>query len=90
MAKVIIPTPLRKFTNGESAFSSDKASVKDVVADLVTQNPELSQHILDGNGSIRSFIRVYVGDEDMNELQGEETAVESGTLISIVPAIAGG
>ena len=90
MAKIIIPTPLRKFTNGQSSFESNGTTVQEVVANLVAANTGLGQQILDSSGSIRSFIRVYVGDEDMNSLEGEETKVDDRTVISIVPAIAGG
>ena len=90
MAKIIIPTPLRKFTKGQSTFESTGSTVKEVVADLIANSEGLGQQILDGNGSIRSFIRIYVGDEDINDLGGETTTVEASTVISIVPAIAGG
>ncbi len=90
MAKIIIPTPLRKFTNGQSSFESHGTTVQEVVASLVAENTGLGQQILDSSGSIRSFIRVYVGDEDMNSLEGADTVVDDRTVISIVPAIAGG
>lgn len=90
MAKIIIPTPLRKFTNGQSSFESNGTTVQEVVANLVAANTGLGQQILDSSGSIRSFIRVYVGDEDMNSLEGADTKVDDRTVISIVPAIAGG
>ena len=60
------------------------------IADLVAQNPKLAPHILDKNQQIRSFIRIYVGDEDINSLEGSETVISSETIVSIVPAIAGG
>ncbi|MEZ4883575.1 MAG: MoaD/ThiS family protein [Chitinophagales bacterium] len=90
MAKIIIPTPLRKFTNGQSTFESDGTTVQAVVDSLVIKNATLGQQILDGTGNIRSFIRVYVGDEDINELEGADTVVDDNSVISIVPAIAGG
>ncbi|MGB0932631.1 MAG: MoaD/ThiS family protein [Chitinophagales bacterium] len=90
MAKIIIPTPLRKFTGGKSSFESNGTTVQAVVDNLVAENESLGQQILDSSGSIRSFIRVYVGDEDINELEGADTAINENTIISIVPAIAGG
>ena len=90
MAKIIIPTPLRKFTGGQSSFDSNGTTVQEVVDNLVAENTGLGQQILDSSGSIRSFIRVYVGDEDMNSLEGADTSVNANTVISIVPAIAGG
>jgi len=90
MAKIIIPTPLRKFTNGEAAFESKGNTVKEVVADLVANSEGLGEQILDGSGGLRSFIKVYVGDEDISALDGEATSVDANAIISIVPAIAGG
>lgn len=90
MAKIIIPTPLRKFTNSQSTFESTGGTVKEVVKELVDSNPSLGPQILDNDGNVRSFIRLYVGEEDIHVLEGELTAVSSDTVISIVPAIAGG
>ncbi len=90
MATIIIPTPLRKFTANASTFNTGGTTVKEAVTELVTQNPNLGPHILDKTGNIRSFIRVYLGDEDINELNGNDTDVAADSVISIVPAIAGG
>jgi sulfur-carrier protein len=90
MAKLIIPTPLRKFTNDSAHFESSKSTVKDVIGDLISQHDGLRHHLLDDKGDIRSFVRIYVGDEDIQQLEKENTPVESNTVISIIPAIAGG
>ncbi len=90
MAKIIIPTPLRKFTDNQSTFETSGNTVKEAIQELTAQYSNLSQHLLDVNQNIRSFIRIYIGDEDINSLQQEATAVEADTVISIVPAIAGG
>ena len=90
MAKIIIPTPLRKFTDNQSTFETSGRTVREAIQELPTQHQGLSQHLLDVNDNIRSFIRIYIGDEDINALQKDATAVEADTVISIVPAIAGG
>jgi molybdopterin converting factor small subunit len=90
MATVIIPTPLRKFTNNTAKLNINAGNVQDVVKDLALNFPELKRHILDENGKIRSFVNVFVGDDDIRDLQQENTAVKEDTVISIVPAIAGG
>lgn len=90
MAKLIIPTPLRKFTNDSAQFESSKSTIKDVIGDLISQHGGLKTHLLDEKGDIRSFVRIYVGDEDIQQLDRENTVVEGNTVISIVPAIAGG
>lgn len=90
MAKLIIPTPLRKFTNDQAQFESAGDSVKSVIDELVATYGGLKTHLIDENGNIRSFVRIYVGDEDIQVLDRELTAVSEDTVISIIPAIAGG
>ena len=90
MAKIIIPTPLRKFTGNASTFETQGNTIKDAISELVTSHPNLSKHLLDDDNNIRSFIRVYLGENDINELQKEETVVSNNETISIIPAIAGG
>ena len=90
MAKIIIPTPLRKFTNNQSTFETKGNTIREAILELTKQHASLSKHLLDGNKNIRSFIRIFIGDEDINSLKNEETAVSEDAIISIVPAIAGG
>lgn len=90
MAKLIIPTPLRKFTNDQAHFESKGNSVQSVIDELVTAHSGLKTHLIDESGNIRSFVRIYVGDEDIQALDREQTAVADDTVISIIPAIAGG
>lgn len=90
MANIIIPTPLRKFTNNQASVESTGSTVQQSVEDLAKQFPDLNKHIFDAEGKIRQFIRIYVGDEDINALENENTKVDSSSVISIIPAIAGG
>jgi len=90
MATIIIPTPLRKFTNNTARISIQANNVKGVVNELTFNFPDLKKHLLDEQGNIRSFVNVFVGDEDIRNLQQEQTPIKEETVISIVPAIAGG
>lgn len=90
MAKITIPTPLRKFTNQEKFFESSASNVDAAIKELVTSYPEIKNHLLDENDQLRSFIKVFVGDEDIKDLSQGDTAIGSETTVSIVPAIAGG
>lgn len=90
MANIIIPTPLRKFTNNQASVESNGSTVQQSVEDLAKQFPDLNKHIFDADGKIRQFIRIYVGDEDINALENENTKVDGSSVISIIPAIAGG
>lgn len=90
MAKILIPSPLRKFTNNESTFETGGPTVYDAIHDLANNYDGLKKHLFDDQNKIRSFIRLYVGEEDINSLQKEETILQSDSVLSIIPAIAGG
>ncbi|HHZ97162.1 MAG TPA: MoaD/ThiS family protein [Flavobacteriales bacterium] len=90
MATLIIPTPLRKFTGGESIYTASASTVKELLVALYTSHDGIKKHLFDDEGELRSFIRVYLGDEDINELEGVDTKLEDRDEVSIIPAIAGG
>jgi len=90
MSKILIPTPLRKFTQNAAFVDVSAPNVQQSIDQLVEKYPDVKRHLLDDQGFIRNFIRIYVGDEDIKALDGANTAIEAGTTISIIPAIAGG
>ncbi len=90
MATIQIPTPLRKFTNNESRFETDKSNVKDAIQELVNYYPELENNLLDESGNIRSFVNVFVEDKNIKSLEKEKTTIQENQTINIIPAIAGG
>jgi len=90
MAHLFIPTPLRKFTDGQSTFSNEADRVGGLLEAFVEAYSSVRPHLYDDTGSLRSFIRIYVGDEDLDALDGLETPLDPSTEVSIIPAIAGG
>jgi molybdopterin synthase sulfur carrier subunit len=90
MATVIIPTPLRKFTNNTARLNINASSVSDAVTELTHNFPDLKKHLLDEQGKVRSFVNIFVGDDDIRNLQEGQTPLHDNTVVSIVPAIAGG
>ncbi len=90
MATVIIPTPLRKFTNNQARLQISGNSVGETVSELALNYPDLKKHLLDESGNIRNFINIFLGNDDIRDLEQEKTAVKEDSVISIVPAIAGG
>lgn len=87
---VIIPTPLRKFTDGVELVSVQCATIGDVFQQLEVQYPGIKARLCEENGELRRFINVYVDGEDIRFLNQLQTAVGEQSEISIVPAIAGG
>ncbi len=90
MAKVRIPTPLRKLTNNEELVEVNAASVSEVFRELQTRFPGIQERLLDESGAVRRFVNVYVNEEDIRFLQNQDTPIQPNDEISIIPAIAGG
>ncbi|MBV8731647.1 MAG: molybdopterin-synthase adenylyltransferase MoeB [Acidobacteriia bacterium] len=90
MAKVLIPTPLRQFTGKQDSVSVPGGTVGDVLRSLTTQYPELRKQIFTDEGKLRSFVNVYLNDEDIRYLSKDATAAKDADTISLVPSIAGG
>src|SRR3954452_6850239 len=90
MAKVLIPTPLRQFTGKQDSVSVGGATVREVLDALTTQFPDLRKQILTDEGKLRSFVNVYLNDEDIRYLSKDATPAADGDTISLVPSIAGG
>jgi molybdopterin converting factor small subunit len=88
--RVLIPTPLRPFTGKQDTVEFDARTVGEALAALTAQYAELRKHLYADDGRLRSFVNVYVNDEDIRFLQKEETPVARGDTISIIPSIAGG
>jgi molybdopterin synthase sulfur carrier subunit len=88
--KVRIPTPLQALTGQSSEVAAEGATVRDVLADLEQRYPGVRSRLYEDDGRLRRFVNLYVNDEDIRFLQGEETALGDGDELSIVPAIAGG
>lgn len=86
-----IPTPLRVYTANQSAVAVDAATISDAVSALLDRYPEFRKHLYTPDGKLRSFVNLYLNDEDIRYLPGgEETAVQHSDTLSIIPSIAGG
>lgn len=88
--KVIIPTPLRQYAEKRESVDLEAKTVGEALSSLTSQFDTLKKHLYSDDGRLRSFVNVYVNDEDIRYLQREKTAVQQGDTISIVPSIAGG
>jgi adenylyltransferase/sulfurtransferase len=87
---VIIPTPLRQFADGKSEIEVEAKTAGEALEKLTTEHADLKKHLYNDANVLRNFVNVYVGDEDIRDLDGLETKVKDGGEILIVPSIAGG
>ena len=85
-----IPTALRQFTGGSARVEIEAATVNEALAGLTTRHAELRRHLFNEKNQLRSFVNVYVNDEDIRYQVGSETELKDGDSLMIVPSIAGG
>src|SRR5579862_9399628 len=90
MAKILIPTPLRQYAGKQDAVQLAGKTVGEVLHSLTSQYSDLRRHLYNDEGKLRSFVNVYVNDEDIRYLSKEATPLKDGDTVSIVPSIAGG
>jgi sulfur-carrier protein len=87
---VRIPTQLRELTGGAAEVSIEGGTVKELLAGLDAAHPGFAGRLHDDSGELRRFVNVFVADEDIRFLDGIDTPVTDGQVVSIIPAVAGG
>lgn len=88
--KVLIPTPLQKFTNDQATLECTGSNVSELLDSLEDSCPGIKGRLCDEEGKPRRFLNFYVNSEDIRFLEGTSTALKDGDEVSIVPAVAGG
>ena len=88
--KVIIPTALRQYAGKKDAIEVEATTVAEALAGLTAQFGDLRRHLYTAEGKLRSFVNVYLNDQDIRYLQKDQTPLRDQDVISIVPSIAGG
>jgi len=88
--KVIIPTPLRAYAGKQESVELQANTVGEALASLTNRYGDLKKHLYADDGRLRSFVNIYVNDEDIRYLQKDATQLREGDTVSIVPSIAGG
>jgi len=88
--KVRIPTQLRPLAGGAGEVEVQAGTVGEALQALEAAHPGFAERLFDDGGALRRFVNVFVGEEDIRFLDGLETGVASGSVVSVVPAVAGG
>lgn len=90
MTPLRIPTPLRAYTGGKSEVNVTGATVADALVDLAEQFPALKTHLFNDGGDLRPFVNLFIGENNIKDLQGVDTPIKDGDKIMLIPSIAGG
>jgi molybdopterin synthase sulfur carrier subunit len=88
--RIQIPAPLRPLTGGSDVVEVEAKDVAGMIEGLESRHKGLKDRLCDPSGNLRSYVRIFVNDEDIRFLQEKSTALKSGDTVAIVPAIAGG
>lgn len=88
--KIYIPTPLRPFTEKRDVVEVEGRTVEEALRNLTTQFSQLQQHLYSEDGGFRSYVNIYVNNDDIRYLEKAKTPVKDTDSISIIPSIAGG
>jgi len=89
--EINIPTPLRQYTGKQASVQVEGATVNDALASLTAAYPDLKKHLFTDEGKVRSFVNLYLNDDDIRYLPAKEaTAVTAKDSLTIIPSIAGG
>jgi sulfur-carrier protein len=88
--KVQIPAPLRSLTGGQAEVEVDAADVGSLIEGLDRRHKGFKERLCDADGNLRSYVRLFVNDEDVRFLKDKATPLKTGDTVAIVPAIAGG
>jgi molybdopterin converting factor small subunit len=89
--KIEIPTPLRVYSKNQATISVEARTVAQAVSALTALYPDFQKHLYTPEGKLRSFVNLYLNDEDVRYLpEGDATAVKEADTLSIIPSIAGG
>lgn len=87
---VLIPTPLRRFTDGDGKLELQGGTIAEILDALDAQHPGIGERLRDDSGQIRRFVNVFVNGKNVREGDGLETPLAPGDEVGIIPAMAGG
>ncbi len=90
MATLRIPTPLRTYTSGQSEVTIQGETVQEAMDHLTHQYPALRQHLFTDQGQLRTFVNLFLNEEDIRQLQGPGTPLKESDRLVLIPSIAGG
>lgn len=85
-----IPTPLRSYTGGQSEVPVQGDTVAEAMNDLIRQFPALQPHLYNGQGTLRPFVNLFIGENNIKDLNGLETPIKAEDRLLLIPSIAGG
>ena len=88
--RILIPTPLRVYAGKQDEVEAEGRTVGELLANMTAEYTDLRNHLYTEDGKLRSFVNIYVNDDDIRYLEKEQTPLKPGDTVSIIPSVAGG
>lgn len=90
MPTIRIPTPLRSYVNGQSEVALQGSTVADAMESLMIQFPALRPQLTNSQGELRPFVNLFLGENNVRDLQGLATPLRENDQLLLIPSVAGG
>ena len=87
---VRLPGALRDATGGSTKIEANGRTLADVITDIDRRHPGFRSRVLDEGGRIRTYVNVYIGEDDARSAGGADAPVPEGSEVMVIPAMAGG
>jgi molybdopterin converting factor small subunit len=87
---VRLPGALRDAAGGRTKVEANGRTLADVIADIDRQHPGFRGRVVDESGKLRTYVNVYIGEDDARSRGGTDASVPDGAEVMVIPAMAGG
>ena len=81
---------LRVYCAGAAQLSISARTVRAALADLERSESALYRNVCDETGTVRRHLNVFVNSDNVRDLNGIDTTLASGDVVTILPAVSGG
>ena len=81
---------LRTYCAGASQLSISAHTVRAALEDLERIQSALYCNLCDETGKVRRHLNVFVNSDNVRDLDGVDTALTPGDVVTILPAVSGG
>ena len=90
MASIRLPTPLRPYAGGQTEVQVTGVTVSEALDSLFSHHPALRPHLVTQDNQLRPFVNLFLGEDNVNELEGLQTPLQADARLMLLPSIAGG
>ena len=88
--RIDVPAALRACCEGASELFLSAPTVRAALEQLERSHPSLYGSVCDETGAVRRHMNLFVNTSHLRDLEGLDTGLAPGDVITILPAVSGG